>query len=123
MNKFQVILLQDGFKSYVVFIYDCETMKWGGGVIGWQAGIYDYEAHPLSGQTDSNTIGCLYSNKQSAVVYRVCKSCSLLKIYSGTSDKGASEIGTTSTKDTFCGTNTLVYYNTYLRNRDNLSRL
>ena len=48
-------------------------MEWGGGVIGWQAGSSNYVAHDLSGKSDSNRIGCLYSNSYSAVIYRICK--------------------------------------------------
>ena len=74
MNKFQAILIEDiSDVSYAVFIYDCGTMNWGGGVIGWQASSDDYVANSLSGQSNSNDIGCLYSSRQSAIAYRLCK--------------------------------------------------
>ena len=57
-------------------------MEWGGGVIGWWAsrspyGAMDsysqdyYDWHYLSGDPDSNTIGCLYSSTYSAIVYKL----------------------------------------------------
>ena len=46
-------------------------MKWGGGVIGWQASTSDYESHVLSGSIDADGVGCLYSATYSAIVYRL----------------------------------------------------
>ena len=57
-------------------------MEWSGGVIGWRAsrspyGAMDsysqdyYDWHYLSGDPDSNTIGCLYSSTYSAIVYKL----------------------------------------------------
>ena len=64
--------------SYAVFIYDCGTMMWGGGVIGWQASSSNYVANSLSGLSDNNNIACLYSTKQSAIVYHLCELVCLL---------------------------------------------
>ena len=46
-------------------------MEWGGGVIGWQASSSNYTSHYLSGRSNSNDIGCLYSSSYSAVVFRL----------------------------------------------------
>ena len=46
-------------------------MDWGGGVIGWQASSSQYNSHYLSGDSNSNDIGCLYSNTYSAVVFKI----------------------------------------------------
>ena len=46
-------------------------MGWGGGVIGWQQSTMFYESHPLSGQANSNDVGCLYSSTYSAIVYQL----------------------------------------------------
>ena len=70
-NTFQGILITDGSSSYAVFIYDCGSMEWGGGVIGWQEGSSQYNSHSLSGDINSNDIGCLYSNTYSAVVFKI----------------------------------------------------
>ena len=50
-------------------------MEWGGGVIGWQASSSKYASHSLSGRSDSNIVGCLYSSNFSAVLYNLdnCK--------------------------------------------------
>ena len=73
-NTFQGIIISDDEASYAVFIYECGGMEWGGGVIGWQASTSDYESHSLSGESNSDDIGCLYSSTTSAVVYPMCKS-------------------------------------------------
>ena len=70
-NTFQGILITDDSSSYAVFIYDCGSMEWGGGVIGWQEGLLQYNSHYLSGDSDSNDIGCLYSTTYSAVVFKI----------------------------------------------------
>ena len=70
-NTFQGILIGDSISSYAVFIYDCGSMGWGGGVIGWQDDFSQYNSHYLSGESDSNDIGCLYSNSYSAVVFKI----------------------------------------------------
>ena len=73
-NTFQAILITDGTDSYAVFIYECGGMEWSGGVIGWQDSSFNYASHYLSGHSDSNDIGCLYSSSYSAVVFRLeCK--------------------------------------------------
>ena len=74
VNRFQVVLIEStAGDTYAVFIYDCGTMMWGGGVIGWQASSSDYMASDRSGQTDNNDIACSYSRRQSAIVYRLCE--------------------------------------------------
>ena len=70
-NTFQGILITDGSSSYAVFIYECGSMEWGGGVIGWQKGSSQYNSHYLSGRSDSNDVGCLYSKTYSAVVFKI----------------------------------------------------
>ena len=70
-TTFQGILITDGSVSYAVFIYECGGMGWGGATIGWQANSSDYQSHPLSGKSDNNKIGCLYSDAYSAVVYHL----------------------------------------------------
>ena len=40
-------------------------MEWGGGTIGWQTSSTEFEVHKLSGETDNNIIGCLYSTTYS----------------------------------------------------------
>ena len=70
-NTFQGILITDGVSSYAVFIYDCGSMGWGGGVKGWQESVLQYNSHYLSGQSNSNDVGCLYSNSYSAVVFNI----------------------------------------------------
>ena len=70
-NTFQGILIADGSSSYAVFIYECGGMEWGGGVIGWQANTSQYNSHSLSGDSNSNDVGCLYSTTYSAVVFRI----------------------------------------------------
>ena len=70
-NTFQGILITDGSSSYVVFVYECGGMEWGGGVIGWQASRTDFYTHYLSRRIDSNDVGCLYSSSYSAIVYRL----------------------------------------------------
>ena len=70
-NTFQGILITDDSSSYAVFIYDCGSMEWGGGVIGWQEDLSDYNSHYLSGESDSNDVGCLYSSSFSAIVFKV----------------------------------------------------
>ena len=47
-NRFQGILITDGYHSYAVFIYQCGSMEWGGGVIGWQASTLQYASYYLS---------------------------------------------------------------------------
>ena len=54
-----------------MFIYDCGSMEWGGGVIGWQEDSTDYNSHSLSGDSNSNDVGCLYSDTYSAVVFKI----------------------------------------------------
>ena len=89
-NTFQGILITDGYSSYAVFIYECGGMEWGGGEIGWQASYSTYKSHYLSGLSNSDDIGCLYSSSYSALVYRLeCKlSCAatipLCSLYTGT---------------------------------------
>ena len=46
-------------------------MEWGGGVIGWQASISQYNSHYLSGDSDSSEVGCLYSDTYSAIVFKL----------------------------------------------------
>ena len=46
-------------------------MEWGGGVIGWQASTYQYNTHYLSGESNSNDVGCLYSTTYSAVLFEL----------------------------------------------------
>ena len=70
-NTFQGVLITNGSSSYAVFIYKCGSMEWGGGVIGWQEGSSQYNSHYLSGDSDSNDIGCLYSYNYSAVVFKI----------------------------------------------------
>ena len=70
-NTFQGILITNGSSSYAVFIYDCGSMGWGGGVIGWQEDLLQYNSHYLSGESNSNDVGCLYSNSYSAVVFKI----------------------------------------------------
>ena len=70
-NTFQGILITNGCSSYAVFIYVCGSMEWGGGVIGWQESLSQYNSHYLSGESDSNDTGCLYSNTYSAVVFKI----------------------------------------------------
>ena len=71
-NTFQGIIITDDFySSYAVFIYECGGMEWGGGVIGWQASGTDYAADYRSGDSNNSYIGCLYSSTYSAVVYRI----------------------------------------------------
>ena len=70
-NTFQGILITNGSSSYAVFVYDCGSMEWGGGVIGWQEGSSQYNSHYLSGDINSNDVGCLYSNTYSAVVFKI----------------------------------------------------
>ena len=72
-NTFQCILITDGYSSYAVFIYKCGGMEWGGGVIGWQAGLSHYASQSSSGDSDNNDIGCLYSSGNSAIVFKLCK--------------------------------------------------
>ena len=45
-------------------------MGWGGAEIGWQANPTDSDEHELSG-TRSARIGCEYSTRESAVVFRL----------------------------------------------------
>ena len=66
-------MASDGEATYAVFVYECGGMQWGGGVIGWQASSSNYVSHSLSGKSNSNNIGCLYSNEYSAIIYRICK--------------------------------------------------
>ena len=49
-------------------------MEWGGGAIGWQASSTQYQTHSLSG-TNSDDIGCYYSNSYSAIVYKLACEC------------------------------------------------
>ena len=70
-NTFQGILIADGSSSYAVFIYECGGMEWGGGVIGWQESLSQYNSHSLSGDSNSNDVGCLYSTTYSAVVFKI----------------------------------------------------
>ena len=70
-NTFQGVLITNGLSSYAVFIYKCGSMEWGGGVIGWQASGLHYNSHYLSGDSNSNDIGCLYSTTYSAVVFKI----------------------------------------------------
>ena len=74
-NTFQAVLITNDVNSYAVFIYKCGGMNWGGGEIGWRASSSEYEFHSLSGRSDSNDIGCLYSDTFSAVVYRLHRKC------------------------------------------------
>ena len=46
-------------------------MEWGGGVIGWQASTSQYNSHNLSGDSNSNDVGCLYSDHYTAVVFKI----------------------------------------------------
>ena len=46
-------------------------MEWGGGVIGWQQSSTEFNSHSLSGDSNSNDVGCLYSSSYSAVVFRI----------------------------------------------------
>ena len=77
-NTFQTILITDGTVSYAVFIYECGGMEWGGGEIGWRDGSSEQVSHPLSGRSNSNDIGCLYSNTYSAIVYRLYCKCTCI---------------------------------------------
>ena len=70
-NTFQGVLITDGSSSYAVFIYKCGSMRWGGGVIGWQESLSQYNSHYLSGDSNSNDIGCLYSTNYSAAVFKI----------------------------------------------------
>ena len=70
-NTFQGILITDDVTSYAVFIYECGGMGWGGATIGWEASSTEYESHYLSGDSDNYKIGCLYSNKYSAIAYQL----------------------------------------------------
>ena len=70
---FQAVLITDGSDSYAVFIYDCGGMGWGGATIGWQDSATLYREHYLSGSSSAD-VGCLYSNSNSAIVYKLnCK--------------------------------------------------
>ena len=77
-NTFQGILITDGRNSYAVFIYECGGMEWGGGEIGWRDGSSEQVSHPLSGSSNSNDIGCLYSNTYSAIAYRLRCKCACI---------------------------------------------
>ena len=70
-NTFQGVLITDDSSSYAVFIYECGSMEWGGGVIGWQASTSQYNSHYLSGKSISHDVGCLYSTNYSAVVFKI----------------------------------------------------
>ena len=70
-NTFQGILITDGSSSYAVFIYECGGMKWGGGVIGWQASTSHYNSFYTSKLSYNNNIGCLYSTTSSAIVFKI----------------------------------------------------
>ena len=50
-------------------------MEWGGGGIGWQTSSSQYEVHSLSGDSNSDDIGCLYSSSYSAIVYKLACKC------------------------------------------------
>ena len=43
-------------------------MEWGGGVIGWQEDLSQYNSHYISGRIFSNEVGCQYS---STVVFKI----------------------------------------------------
>ena len=72
-NTFQGIIITNHITTYAVFIYECGGMGWGGGVIGWQVSDSYYAVHSLSGEPDSNDIGCLYYSNYSAVVFRISR--------------------------------------------------
>ena len=79
-STFQGILITDGTNSYAVFIYECGGMEWGGGVIGWRDRSTE-DFHDLSGERDSNLIGCLYSSSYSAIVYKLTREYSACRSY------------------------------------------
>ena len=60
-NRFQGVLITDGYYSYAVFIYLCGSMESGGGVIGWQASTSQYASYYLSGESNSNDVACANS--------------------------------------------------------------
>lgn len=68
-STFQGILITNRTSSYT--IYECVGMEWGGGTIGWQASTSEHGLHSLSGDPDSNDVGCMYSTNYSAVVFRL----------------------------------------------------
>ena len=81
-NTFQAILITSYLKhSYAVFIYKCGGMNWGGGEIGWRASFLEHYSHYLSGDSNSNDIGCLYSSTYSAIVYRISCKCAYNTVY------------------------------------------
>ncbi|CAI8021007.1 Vitellogenin receptor [Geodia barretti] len=75
-STFQAVLITNTiYSSYVVFIYQCGGMEWGGATIGWAYSRDLYEEHRLSGASNSNSIGCSYSSTSSAIIYDVYALC------------------------------------------------
>ena len=72
-NRFQGVLITDGYYSYAVFIYQCGDMEWGGGVIGWQASTSHYASYYLSGESNSNDVACAnsYYSSYNTLVFRL----------------------------------------------------
>ena len=59
-NRFQGVLITDGFDSYAVFLYNCDDMDWNGAAkIGWQASPSLYNSHRMSGAVNARDVACI----------------------------------------------------------------
>ena len=62
-NSHQGIVITDGTDSFAVFTYQCGAMTWSGNAtIGFNAGGSQFENHPLSGSSMTQSIGCMNYN-------------------------------------------------------------
>lgn len=62
-NSYQGIVITDGTDSFAVFTYQCGAMTWSGNAtIGYNAGGSQFENHPLSGSSNTESIGCMNYN-------------------------------------------------------------
>ena len=74
-NSFQVVLVTDGVRSYAVFTYKCGELHWANynASIGFSASSSFFANHPLSRQSNVNSIACLNSptSQWSNVLYQI----------------------------------------------------
>ena len=74
-NNFQAVVVTNGVQSYAVFTYKCGELNWvrNRAGIGFSASSTLFANHPLSRQSNVNSIACLNSPSSpwSNVVYRI----------------------------------------------------
>ena len=80
--NFQVVLVTDGIQSFSIFTYRCGGLTYQGATaaIGFSFNDTFFANHPLSRQSNVNSIACVNSPNPSNVVYNIASIGGLLPV-------------------------------------------